>query len=195
MQFQSVLIAMVVVLMIAANCFGEEAKKDKVEEAAVKKDQEKVETVDNKIPDDWLEGNAQQRMRLAGLEKKEILPKLELKDWINGEAVSLESLKGKVVLLDFWATWCGPCIASIPRNNELQRKYGEKGLVVIGVCHPRGADKMKQTVEGKGIEYLVAKDVEGKSIQSYAVNGFPDYYLIDRSGKLRIADCKNSKGG
>ena len=69
-------------------------------------------------------------------------PKLALKGWINAEPMTLKKLKGKIVVLDFWATWCGPCLASIPHTNELMEKYADKGVVIIGVCAKRGAEKL-----------------------------------------------------
>ncbi|HEV2296430.1 MAG TPA: TlpA disulfide reductase family protein [Tepidisphaeraceae bacterium] len=139
------------------------------------------------VKEEWREGD---RARLQGMEGK-APPKLEVKDWTNGDPITLQDAKGKVVLLDFWATWCGPCIASIPHTNELQAKYKDQGLLIIGVCATRGAEKMKDTVAAKGIKYLVAADVDEKTTKAYKVNGYPDYYFIDRSGNLRIADCKN----
>ena len=59
-------------------------------------------------------------------------PKLALKGWINSKPMSLEKLKGKIVVLDFWATWCGPCIASVPHTNEMLKQYTNKGVVFIG---------------------------------------------------------------
>ena len=101
-------------------------------------------------------------------------------------------LEGKVVLLDFWATWCRPCIRSIPKLNELQAKYGKDGLVIIGVCHPRGGDRMADVVANMGIEYTVCLDGDGTLNRRYGVNGYPDYHLIGRDGKLVIADCANA---
>ena len=138
----------------------------------------------------WLEGDAKKRERLAGLEGSPP-PTLAVENWINSESLTLQDLKGKVVLLDFWATWCGPCIRSIPHNNELQAKHAEAGLVVIGVCNTRGGENMAATAEKHGIEFPIAVDIEGKTDDAYRVNGYPDYYLIDRAGNLRIADCKN----
>ena len=143
---------------------------------------------DDKVKPEWREGDERaEQDKLEG----QAPPVLAVKEWTNGKAVKLADLKGKVVLIDFWATWCGPCIASIPHTNELQKKFKDKGLVVIAVCHTEGAEKMAQTVKDKGIEYLTAADVGQKTIKAYHVNSYPDYYLIDRFGKLRIADCKN----
>ena len=138
------------------------------------------------------EGSDEQRERLASLEGSSNPPPWDLKEWTNSSDLTLAGLKGKVVVLDFWATWCGPCIASIPHNNQIQEKY-RKDVVFIGVCHPRGSEQMKEVVESKGIKYPVAIDHEGETIAAYQVNGFPDYYIFDREGKLVVADCANGK--
>jgi thiol-disulfide isomerase/thioredoxin len=120
-------------------------------------------------------------------------PALQVTGWLNGKPVTLASLKGKIVVLDFWATWCGPCIASIPHNNELAAKYKDQGVVFIGVCHPRGVEKMAETVRQHGLKYPTAKDPRGATIKAYGVNSYPDYYIIDQKGILRVADCQNDK--
>lgn len=120
-------------------------------------------------------------------------PPLVLEGWLNSEPIELEKLKGKIVLLDFWATWCGPCIRSIPHNNELQKKYADRGLVVIGVCAQRGSEKMGETVKKHGIEYPVAMDSTGGTVKAYKANSYPDYYLIDRAGNLRWGDVANKE--
>ncbi|SVC44954.1 uncharacterized protein METZ01_LOCUS297808 [marine metagenome] len=116
-------------------------------------------------------------------------PKLALKGWINAKPMSLEKLKGKIIVLDFWATWCGPCIASIPHTNEMMEQYANKGVVFIGVCAQRGAEKMGDTVKQRGIKYPVAEDAG--TIDAYKANSYPDYYIIDRDGVLRWADIAN----
>ncbi len=146
----------------------------------------------SELPRRWFEGNDKQRERLAPLESTPgSPPPLRVEQWINSEAMNLEDLEGKVVVLDFWATWCGPCIRSIPHNNELYEKHKEDGLVIIGITHKRGGEKMAASAEEHGIEYPIALDAEGLTNKAYVVNGFPDYYIIDRAGNLRIADCAN----
>lgn len=118
-------------------------------------------------------------------------PALSVKDWMNSNPLTLADLKGKIVVLDFWATWCGPCLAAIPHTNELAKKYADRGVVIIGVCAMRGAEKMAATVRSKGIAYPVAADETGATVAAYKVNSFPDYYVIDRKGNLRWADISN----
>lgn len=137
----------------------------------------------------FAEGDPSQRERLKNIESKDA-PALEVSKWVNLPETTLAGLKGKIVVLDFWATWCGPCIASIPHTNEIAEKYKDK-VVIIGVCHPQGGEKMEQMVKDKGIKYPVCLDTTGATAKAYGVNGFPDYYIIDATGKLVLADCSN----
>ena len=117
-------------------------------------------------------------------------PELSLKEWINSKPMDLKDLKGKIVVLDFWATWCGPCIRAVPHTNDMMEKYAKQGVVFIGVCNQRGSDKMAATVNEHGIKYPVAVDAGTNA--AYKVSSYPDYYVIDRKGTLRWADVANS---
>ena len=83
------------------------------------------------------------------------MPAWTLKD-VDGKPVTSDELKGKVVVLDFWATWCGPCRSEIPGYVELQKKYREAGLAVVGVSLDQdGLEKVRKFIEEKGINYRI----------------------------------------
>jgi thiol-disulfide isomerase/thioredoxin len=138
------------------------------------------------------EGNDDLRSRLEKLQGSSEIPELKLRNWMNASAMTLEDLKGKIVVLDFWATWCGPCIRSIPKNNELAERFKDD-IVIIGICAEKGSERMQAVVEERGIKYPVAIDEDDQTNEAYDANGYPDYYIIDKTGKLVVADCKNSQ--
>ena len=139
------------------------------------------------FPDSWTWDNKpEHRASHAALEGKPMPPLAGLSQWINGE-VKPADLKGKVVVVDFYATWCGPCMAAIPHNNEMLKNYKAKGLVIVGVCtSSRGQEKMASNAREKGIEYPIARDAERKCEKAWQAQYYPTYAIVDRKGIVRV---------
>ena len=116
-------------------------------------------------------------------------PKLELSNWVGNE-IKPADMKGKILVVDYWATWCGPCIAAIPKNNAIAKKYAEHGVLVIGACGSgRGEEKMKDVATSKNMEYPTAQ-VAAESTKAWGVMWWPHYVVVDRKGNIRAAGVR-----
>lgn len=122
-------------------------------------------------------------------------PALKVQDWVNtgGKDLKLADLKGKVVVLDFWGTWCGPCRAAMPHLKELYTKHKDAGLVVIGVHTTNGGEEMAKYVQDEALPWPIALDVDKGTVTAFHVDSYPDYYVIDKAGNLRVADLANKE--
>lgn len=110
-------------------------------------------------------------------------PAFALRD-ATGNTVSLERLRGQVVYVDFWASWCGPCRRSFPWMNELQRRYGNRGLTIVAINVDQNPADAARFLERNPAEFAVAYDAAGATPLAYAVRDMPSSYLIDRRGKV-----------
>lgn len=108
---------------------------------------------------------------------------------VGGKPLSLHSLRGKVVLLDYWATWCGPCQMATPTLQSLHQKFGRQGLRVVGlsVDDPRSVGSVKPFMKHFGMTYIVSASpvANGRAQYAYNVHGIPSQFLIDRKGIVR----------
>jgi thiol-disulfide isomerase/thioredoxin len=137
------------------------------------------------FPDSWTwDDTPENRAAHAALEGKP-MPAFHVSDWING-GITAADIKGKVIVVDLYATWCGPCMRAIPHNNELLKKYKDKGLVVIGVCTSKhGQEIFAANARQHEIAYPAARDPELKTEKAWAVQYYPTYAVIDRKGIVR----------
>jgi thiol-disulfide isomerase/thioredoxin len=112
-------------------------------------------------------------------------PAWKLQD-IAGKPVSFEDFKGKIVVVDFWATWCPPCREEIPGDIELQKKYGPEGVVIVGVSLDQGGpDVVKPYASKTGINYPLVMGDDAVVAAFGGVEGIPTTFLIDRTGQIR----------
>jgi thiol-disulfide isomerase/thioredoxin len=105
----------------------------------------------------------------------------------NGDAgarIDLASLKGHAVVLDFWATWCGPCAVEAPILDRLQRRYANKGLMVVGVNVSDSPEAVKAYAHERGLSYTMVSDAEGGAQRDYDVTKLPSLVVIDREGRV-----------
>lgn len=108
---------------------------------------------------------------------------------LEGTDFTLSSLKGKVVIIDFWASWCGPCRKSIPALKEIYAEYKDKGLEIVGVANDTKEENWRKAVEEDKSEWIHVIDVfpknsPGEVISQYAVQYIPSYFLVDKEGKI-----------
>jgi len=99
-------------------------------------------------------------------------------------AVKLSDLKGKVVYVDFWASWCGPCKASFPWMNEMQAKYGAQGFQVVGISVDAKREDADKFLAGTPAKFTIAYDPKGETPGKYGVPNMPTSYLIGADGKV-----------
>ncbi len=115
----------------------------------------------------------------------------------NGKTVTAREFGGKLLLLNFWATWCQPCVQEIPSLDALQKELGPKGLVVLGVSVDKDQKAYTEFIKRFGISFLTARDPEQVINGKYGTLQYPESYLIDRSGKVveKIVGQENWSAG
>lgn len=116
------------------------------------------------------------------LEAGAVAPPIELPGLTS--PVSLAAMKGKLVYVDFWASWCGPCRKSFPWLNEMQAKYGARGLQVIGVNLDKKRSEADKFLAEVPASFTIAFDAKGDTGWAYGLMGMPSSYLVGPDGKV-----------
>lgn len=103
---------------------------------------------------------------------------------VENSTVNLQDYRGKIVYLDFWASWCLPCLQSFPWMDDIQAKYQEQGFEVLAVNLDSSKDDAEEFLLDNPINFLVAFDPDGRTPEAYGVIGMPSSFLIDRNGEI-----------
>jgi peroxiredoxin len=103
---------------------------------------------------------------------------------LDGSTTALSDYRGSWVLLNFWATWCGPCVAEMPSMERLYGQFKDDGLVIVGVNQQESVDEVAAFVAERGLTFPILLDSNGRVGSRYGVRGIPTTYLIDPSGRV-----------
>ena len=104
---------------------------------------------------------------------------------IDGAALSLQQLRGKVVLVNFWATWCEPCITEMPSLQRLHDQLSSEGFEVLAVNYQEGPARIKSFIDKLNFTLPVVRDTDGDVARAWGARVFPANYLVDRAGNIR----------
>ena len=99
--------------------------------------------------------------------------------------VTLSQLRGQVVVLNFWATWCPPCVEEMPSLVDMQRRLKDKGVIVVAISVDVDGNAYQQFVKNHNVNLLTVRDPDQKSNALYGTSKFPETYIIDRNGVIR----------
>jgi thiol-disulfide isomerase/thioredoxin len=109
---------------------------------------------------------------------------------VDGREVDLAKLKGKVVLIDFWATWCGPCVGEVPHVLEAYKKFHDKGFEIIGISLDRDKSALTSFIKERGMEWPQSFESSNALADKYGINAIPAMWLVDKDGNVATKNAR-----
>ena len=174
MKLRELFYLILVLMLIVAGCKKKEPEPQQQEQANVEAEEKPTQSPVDKAPPGPVE-------RPGG----KAAPSFTLQD-LNGKPVSLSDFKGKVVILDFWATWCGPCVIEIPHFIELYEQYKDRGFAMVGISLDRqGVGIVKSFIQKYRVNYPILM-TDGQVDKAYGgITYIPTTFVIDAAGNIR----------
>jgi thiol-disulfide isomerase/thioredoxin len=121
---------------------------------------------------------------VGGTQVGNLAPDFQLQN-LDGQTVSLGSLWGKPVLINFWATWCGPCRSEMPYIQEIYEEWTNKGLVVLAINIGESSSKVEEFMQGYNLSFTVLLDTKQDVAQRYNITGIPTTFFLDKDGIIQ----------
>lgn len=128
-----------------------------------------------------------------GTNPGDVAPQIEGVD-VAGAPISLHSIQGKVVVVNFWATWCGPCMAELPALQELHDTLKARGLRVVGIAVDDTPENIRSAKERFGITYPLIVDTKASSKRSFGIRGLPETFVLDAQHRVLIIQDPSDGG-
>ena len=143
---------------------------------------------ENPYPEDWFYKDASKLEPWIGKRA----PNIYIKKWMNGP-VRKKDIKGKILVLNFWATWCPTCMDYLPRINKFSKRFKKKGVAFLGICGSKsGQEQMADVVREKNLAYPIGRDHTLKTEKAWKVSWYPTNIVVGRDGKIVAAGVKSS---
>lgn len=120
----------------------------------------------------------------SGLSAGEPAPQFELPSLRDGSLVKLSDLRGKVVLINFWASWCGPCIAEMPSLNNLYSHFNRRGFEVLAIGVDDSRENLQKEADKANLSFKLLFDGDSTVKSKYRLTGVPESFIIDRQGRI-----------
>ncbi len=114
-----------------------------------------------------------------------LAPDFEIPNLAGDDVIDLQKFQGKVVYVDFWASWCGPCLKSFPFMEKMHTRYSDDGLVIIAINMDQKIQDAHDFLAQHPVTFLIGQDAAGKVAQQYGVIAMPSSFVVDRDGLIK----------